>query len=104
MKCPKCGNELQEVKNREGYYLCDRCNLYFKLRSKSANTSSNNSGMGYSYVKDPQPTPNTSGATRSSSGASPQEGPKKICCPVCGGTNVDISFVQYRNKKSGSPH
>lgn len=61
MKCTKCGNELRKLENKEGYYICDRCNLYFKTRSKSDDTASHNTGMGnrYSYVKDPHPGPSS---------------------------------------------
>lgn len=34
MNCPKCGNELREAKNREGYFVCDDCDSYFKKRVK----------------------------------------------------------------------
>ncbi|GKH35115.1 hypothetical protein DWX41_02850 [Hungatella hathewayi] len=36
MKCPKCGNELRAAKNKEGYYVCDACDSYYKKRSNDA--------------------------------------------------------------------
>ena len=96
MKCTKCGNELRKLENKEGYYICDRCNLYFKTRSKSESTAPHNTSTEnrYSFVKDPQPAAKQTGPAGHTSNASPAGGPAKIRCPICGGTNVDISFVQ----------
>ncbi|CUO53317.1 Uncharacterised protein [[Eubacterium] contortum] len=96
MKCTKCGNELRKLENKEGYYICDRCNLYFKTRSKSENTAPHNTSTEnrYSFVKDPQPAASQSGSMGHTPNAAHTGGPAKIRCPMCGGTDVDISFVQ----------
>lgn len=96
MKCTKCGNELRKLENKEGYYVCDRCNLYFNIRSKSDDAAYHNPSMGnrYSYVKNPQPATSQSGSIGRTQNAATAKGSAKIQCPMCGSTNVDISFVQ----------
>ncbi|MBA4700768.1 MAG: hypothetical protein H2212_15195 [Ruminococcus sp.] len=91
MNCPKCGNELREAKNREGYYVCDDCDSYFKMKN-DAGTSTRSTAGGYSFVRNPSSSDNP--PEHESRTTSYQRRPPQIKCPVCGNTNVDISFVQ----------
>lgn len=94
MNCPKCGNVLREAKNREGYYVCDDCDSYFKMKN-DAGTSTRSTAGGYSFVRNPSQNDKATDFTeRESRASSYQRRPTQIKCPVCGNTNVDISFVQ----------
>lgn len=94
MNCPKCGNELREAKNTEGYYVCDGCDSYFKMKN-DAGTSTRSTAGGYSFVRNPSPNHKATEFTESESRTSPyKSNSSQIKCPVCGNTNVDISFVQ----------
>lgn len=92
MNCPKCGNELREAKNREGYYVCESCDSYFKMKSDTGTTHTRSTAAGYSFVRNPTSSDTT--PEHESRTSSYQRRPPKIKCPVCGSTNVDISFVQ----------
>lgn len=92
MNCPKCGNELREAKNREGYFVCEGCDSYFKMKSDAGTMHTRRAAGGYSFVRNPSSNDTT--PEHNSRTLSYQRRPPKIKCPVCESTNVDISFVQ----------
>ncbi len=81
MKCHNCGMDISDKD-----HFCQHCGYQVNARKDSG---------AYTFVKNSQPNRNQNSSTvNSRNTASYKNDVSKPRCPVCGSTNVDITFIQ----------